>query len=241
MAYPRRPGRGPLMVAACVAAGVFFGGFALLERMQARGAPPPTIAVLVATRDIAADQIVTREMVRVQAAPAGAPLGMGPALATDLPHVLGSRALTPILAGEPFARARLSGPGLGGNAPVAAAYLPRGYARYTVPVGALAEPLPALAPGDAVEVLAALPRDPASPGITVTVQPVDAHALVAYVQNQPPAVTLVVPRGELAALAWLRGQGAAFTFALVGVTDRVGDLRGVGAREFRSRYRVPSN
>ncbi len=240
MTYRRRPGRGPLLVAACVAAGVFFGGFALLERMQARGAPPPAVVVLVATRDIAVDQTVTRDMVRVQAVPAGAPLGMGPALATDLPRVLGSRALAPILAGEPLARARLSG--LRADDPIVdAAYLPRGDARYTVPVGALAEPLPALMPGDAVEVLATLPRDPASPAVTATVQPVDAHALVVYVQSQPPAVTLVVPRGELATLAWLRGQGAAFTFALVGATDRAGAMRGVGAREFRSRYHVPSD
>ena len=54
MTYRRRPGRGPLLVAACVAAGVFFGGFTLLERMQARGVPPPAVVVLVVTRDIAA-------------------------------------------------------------------------------------------------------------------------------------------------------------------------------------------
>lgn len=117
--------------------------------------------------------------------------------------------------------------------------LPPGYARYTVPVGPLSLPLPGLAAGDYVEILAALPLNPASPAITATVQPIDAHALVVFLQNQPPALTLAVPRRELATLAWLRGQGAALSFALVGATDRGGDLRGVGAREFRRLYHVP--
>lgn len=71
-------------------------------------------------------------------------------------------------------------------------------------------------------------------------QPVDPHAVVAAVQASP-AVTLVVPRGELATLAWLRGQHAAFTFALVGPADHSGDPRGVGPREFRRRFHVPSD
>jgi len=154
--------------------------------------------------------------------------------------VLGRRVLAPILADEPLARERLARAG-GDNLVVDAAALPRGYARYTVPVGPLAEPLPSLSVGDAVEVLAALPRDPVSPDITATVQPVDAHALVAAVQAIPAAVTLVVPRSELATLLWLRGQHAAFSFALVGPTDRSGDLRGVGQGEFRRLYHVPSD
>ncbi len=238
MTYLRRRRRG--VMAALVVAGVFLGLFAALEGMQARGAAPPGTAVLVATRDIGAGQTLTRDMVRVWLAPSGAPLGDRPALATDLSGVLGRRVLAPILAGEPLARARLAGM----DAPTAvidAASLPRGYARYTVPVGPLAEPLPGLSVGDAVEVLAALPRDPASPDITQTVQPVDPHAVVAAVQASPAAVTLVVPRSELATLLWLRGQHAAFSFALVGPTDRRGDLRGVGAREFRRRYHVPSD
>jgi len=238
MTYLRRPRRG--VVAALVVAGVFLGLFAALEGMQAHGAAPPGTAVLVATRDIGVGQTVTRDLVRVWLAPAGAPLGGEPALATDLSAVLGRRVLAPILAGEPLSRARLAGAG-GDSLVVDAATLPRGYARYTVPVGPLAEPLPSLSIGDAVEVLAALPRDPASPDITQTVQPVDAHALVAAVQATPAAVTLVVPRSELAALVWLRGQHAAFSFALVGPADRGGDMRGVGPREFRRLYHVPSD
>jgi len=238
MTYLRRPRRG--VVAALVVAGVFLGLFAALEGMQAHGAAPPGTAVLVATRDIGVGQTVTRDMVRVWLAPAGAPLGDTPALATDLPGVLGCRALAPILADEPLARARLAGGGAA-NVTIDAATLPRGYARYTVPVGPLAEPLPSLAVGDAVEVLAALPRDPASPDITQTVQPVDSHAVVAAVQASPAAVTLVVPRSELATLVWLRGQHAAFSFALVGPADRSGDMRGVGPREFWRLYHVPSD
>jgi len=236
MAYLTRPRRG--VVAALVVAGVFLGLFAALQGMQARGAAPPGTAVLVATRDIAAGQAITRDMVRVWLAPAGAPLGAAPALATDLSGVLGHQALAPILTGEPLARARLAGAGADTLA-IDAAALPRGYARYTVPVGPLAEPLPTLAVGDSVEVLAALPRDPASPDITQTAQPVDPHATVAAVQASPAAITLVVPRGELATLLWLRGQHAAFSFALVGAADRGGDLHGVGAAEFRRLYHVP--
>jgi len=199
---------------------------------------PPGTAVLVATRDTAPGQAVTRDMVRVSLAPAGAPLGATPALATDLSGVLGHRALAPILVGEPLSRARLAGAGAD-NATIDAATLPHGYARYTVPVGPLAEPLPALAVGDSVEVLAALPRDPASPDITAMAQPVDPHATVAAVQASPAAVTLLVPRGELATLLWLRGQHAAFSFAMVGAADRTGDLHGVGVAEFRRLYHVP--
>lgn len=238
MASFRRPRRG--VVAALVVAGVFLGLFAALEGMQAHGAAPPGTAVLVATRDIGVGQTLTRDMVRVWLAPAGAPLGDTPALATDLSGLLGRRARVPILADEPLARARLAGTG-GDNLVVDAAALPRGYARYTVPVGTLAEPLPGLSVGDAVEVLAALPHDPASPDITQTAQPVDPHALVAAVQASPAAVTLVVPRSEVATLLWLRGQHAAFSFALVGPTDRSGDLRGVGQGEFRRLYHVPSD
>jgi len=238
MTYLRRPRRG--VVAALVVAGVFLGLFAALEGMQAHGAAPPGTAVVVATRDIGIGQTVTRDMVRMWLAPAGAPLGDSPALATDLSGVLGRRVLAPILADEPLSRARLAGAG-GDNVMVAAAALPRGYARYTVPVGPLAEPLPTLAVGDSVEVLAALPRDPASPDITQTAQPVDAHAVVAAVQASPAAVTLVVPRSELATLLWLRGQHAAFSFALVGPADRLGDLHGIGASEFRRLYHVPSD
>jgi len=238
MTYLRRPRRG--VVAALVVAGVFLGLFAALEGMQAHGAAPPGTAVLVATRDIGVGQTVTHDLVRVWLAPAGAPLGNEPALATDLSGVLGRRALAPILTNEPLSRARLAGMGAA-NATIDAAALPRGYARYTVPVGPLAEPLPGLSVGDAVEVLAALPRDPASPDITQTAQPIDAHALVAAVQASPAALTLVVPRSELAALLWLRGQHATFSFALVGPTDRGGDLRGVGPGEFRRLYHVPSN
>lgn len=239
LAYLRRPRRS--VVAALVVAGVFFGGFTLLERMQAQGAPLPGTAVVVATRDIAAGETLTRDMVSVELAPAGSPLGGQPALATDLPRVLGSWALAPILAGEPVSRARLAGSDASDNPVVAAAAIPRGYARYTVPVGALAEPLPGLSPGDTVEVLAALPRDPAVPAVTAEVQPVDPHALVAYVGDQPPAVTLVVPRRELATLAWLRGQGASFSFAVVDVSDRSADMHGVGPREFKELYHVPAD
>lgn len=238
MIHPRGPRRS--VVAALVVAGVFLSGFVVLEKMQAQSAISPGTVVLVATRDIGVNEAITRDMVRVWAAPAGAPLGQRPALASDLPRVLGSHALAPILAGEPVSLARLGGPGLGNHGAVTAAFLPRGYARYTLPVGPLAEPLPNLSAGDAVEVLASVPRDPASPAITSTVQPVDAHALVAYVQDQPAALTLLVPRRELATLAWLRGQDASFSFALVGATDRSGDMRGLGAREFRSLYHVPS-
>jgi len=238
MTYLRRPRRG--VIAALVVAGVFLGLFAALEGMQAHGAAPPGTAVLVATRDIGVGQTVTRDMVRVWLAPAGAPLGDKPALATDLPGVLSHRTLVPILADEPLSRARLAGAGTD-NATINAATLPRGYARYTVPVGPLAEPLPSLTVGDSVEVLAALPRDPASPDITQTVQPVDSRAVVATVQASPAAVTLVVPRSELATLVWLRGQHAAFSFALVGSSDRSGDMRGVGPREFQRLYHVPSD
>lgn len=238
MTYLRRRRRG--VVAALVVAGVFLGLFAALEGLQAHGAAPPGTAVLVATRDIGVGQALTRDMVRVWLAPAGAPLGDRPALATDLSRVLGHRVLAPILADEPLSQARLAGMGADTSV-VAAASLPRGYARYTLPVGPLAEPLPGLSVGDAVEVLAAVPCDPASPDITQTVQPVDPHAVVAAVQASPAAVTLVVPRSELAALAWLRGQHATFSFALVGPTDRTGDLRGVGVREFRRRYHAPSD
>ena len=238
MTYLRRPRRG--VVAALVVAGVFLGLFAALEGMQAHGSTPPGTAVLVATRDIGVGQTLTRDAVRVWLAPAGAPLGDTPALATDLSGVLGHRALAPILADEPLSRARLDGTG-GDNLAVAAATLPHGYARYTVPVGPLAEPLPGLTPGDYVEVLAALPRDPVSPDITQTAQPVDAHALVAAIQADPAAITLVVPRRELATLLWLRGQNAAFSFALVEPADRTGDMRGVGSREFRRLYHVPTD
>ncbi len=70
MTYLRRPRRG--VVAALVVAGVFLGLFAALEGMQAHGAAPPGTAVLVATRDIGVGQTVTRDMVRVWLAPAGA-------------------------------------------------------------------------------------------------------------------------------------------------------------------------
>ncbi len=108
LAYLRRPRRS--VVAALVVAGVFFGGFTLLERMQAQGAPLPGTAVVVATRDIAAGATLTRDMVSVDLAPAGAPLGGQVALSTDLPRVLGSQVqvLAPILAGEPVSRARLA-------------------------------------------------------------------------------------------------------------------------------------
>lgn len=238
MSYLRRPRRG--VVAALVVAGVFLGLFAALEGMQAHGAASPDTAVLVATRDIGVGQALTRDMVRIWLAPAGAPLGDRPALATDLSSVLGRRALAPILADEPLSRARLAGMGADASV-VAAATLPRGYARYTVPVGPLSEPLPGLSVGDTVDVLAALPRDPASPDITQTVQPVDPHAVVAAVQASPAAVTLVVPQSDVATLLWLRGQHAAFSFATVNPSDHAADLRGVGPREFRRRYHVPSD
>lgn len=241
MAHRWRLRRGPLVLAALVALGVFLGGFAWLEKAQGAAPIHPGTAVLVAARDIRAGETLTRDVLRAWEAPSGAPLGDAPVLVTDLPRVLGRRALAPILADEPIAQARLAG--LAGNVAVDASVLPRGYARYTVPVGPLAQPLPGLAVGDDVEILAALPRDPASPGITATARPVDPHALVAAVQANPAAVTLVVPRAELATLLWLRGQRAAFSFAVVGVADRSADMRGVDARTFSAwegRYDAPS-
>lgn len=227
-------------MAAFVVAGVFLGVFAALERMQAHDAAPLGTAVLVATRDIGVGQTLTRDKMRVWLAPSGAPLGDEPALATDWSRVVGHRVLAPILADEPISWARLAGAGVN-NGTINAAILPHDYARYTIPVGPLAEPLPGLSIGDDVEVLAALPRDPASPDITQTAQPVDPHAIVVTVQANPAAVTLVVPRSELATLLWLRGQHAAFSFALVRPTDRIGDMHGVGPSEFRKLYHVPSN
>ncbi len=236
MTYLWRRHRGTLVLAALVALGVFLGGFAWLERAQ--GATRPGTAVLVAARDIGAGETLTREMVRAWEAPAGAPLGDTPTLVIDLPRALGRRVLAPILADEPIAQARLAG--LARDDAIAGSDLPRGYARYTLPVGLLAEPLPSLAVGDYVEVLAAVPRDPASPDITATAQPVDPHALVVAVQASPAAVTLVVPRTELATLLWLRGRRTAFSFAGVGAADRSAELRGVGPHEFVRWYHVPS-
>ncbi len=238
MTYLRRGHRGTLVLAALVALGVFLGGFAWLERAQGASAARPGTAVLVAARDINAGETLTREMLRAWEAPAGAPLGDAPALVTDLPRALGRRVLAPILADEPIARARLAG--LARDDAVAGSDLPRGYARYTLPVGPLAAPLPSLSVGDYVEVLAALPRDLASPDITATAQPVDPRARVVAVQASPAAVTLVVPRTELATLLWLRGRRAAFSFATVGPADRSADLRGVGPREFARWYHVPA-
>jgi len=236
MTYLWRRHRGTLVLAALVALGVFLGGFAWLERAQ--GASRPGTVVLVAARDIGAGDTLTRDLVRAWEAPAGAPLGDTPALVTDLPRVLGRRVLAPILADEPIAQARLAG--LGSNAVVAGSDLAHGDARYTLPVDPLAAPLPGLAVGDDVEVLAALPQDPASPDITATAQPVDPHARVVAVQASPAAVTLVVPRTELATLLWLRGRHATFSFATVGADDRSADMRGVGPREFARWYHVPS-
>jgi hypothetical protein len=229
-----------LAVALCVVL------FACLEKVQ--GAPPPQVAVLVATRDIQIAEPITSSMVKVVQVPQGALVGPAPALAADAALVERSTARAPIFAGEVIDLRRLYGPGLALAGAPDEVFLKKGDALYTLPTSHLDLPLSGLAAGDYVEVLATFDHAPPSAvGSTTTlrtthggVQPIDLHALVTDVQPDQAALTLAVPKAELPYLAFLRHLGASFSLAQVRPDDPTGPLAGVTARQFTERYHVPA-
>jgi Flp pilus assembly protein CpaB len=246
---PNRTPRRRTITAIAIAVALCLILFVCLEKVQS--APPPQVAVLVATRDIQIAEPITPTMVHVVQVPQEALVGPAPALAGDAALVERSTARAPIFAGEVIDLRRLYGPGLALTSAPDEVFLKKGYALYTVPTAHLALPLSGLAAGDYVEVLATFDHAPpaavdAGGGTTTLrtthggVQPIDAHALVTDVAPDESAVTLAVPKGELPYLAFLRHLGASFSFAQVRPDDPTGPMAGVTARQFRQTYHVPS-
>jgi Flp pilus assembly protein CpaB len=212
-------------------------------------AGPPPVSILVATRDIQIAEPITTSMVAVRQVPAGALLGPSVALASDLGQVLASSAREPIYAGEPINRVRLFGPGLSVNAAPEEALVRRGYALYTVAASPLNMPLSGLRPGDHVAVLATLNQAPAPAEAAggsslrtsqLVVQPIDPSALVTFVNPAAGALTLAVPKRELATLAFLNREGA-LSFAQVRPDDPTGPMSGLTAPIFERLYHVPAH
>ncbi len=214
--------------------------FVVLERTQ--GAALPRVAVIEATRDVQIGEPLTASALQVVYVPQDAPLGPAPALASDLALVERSAARAPIFAGEIIQKYRLYGPGLALSADPDAVYLKKGYALYTVPTAHLQMPLSGLAAGDYVAVLAALPIVPsgvgATGGMTATLQPIDMHALVTFVQADQAALTLAVPSDEVPVLHCLAGHGAVFSFAQVRPDDTERTGGRLTAEQIRGRYHV---
>ena len=237
----RRAGPRRAIIYTAVAVALATVLFVVMERSQ--GAPLPQIAVIEATRDIQIGEPISVSMLQVVQVPRGSPLGPAPALVSDASLVERSTARAPIFAGEIIQKLRLYGPGLTVSADPDAVFLKKGDALYTVPTGHLQMPLSGLAAGDYVEVLAALPVAPpigagATASVTATVQAVDSHALVTYMEPDQSALTLVVPVAEVPTLQCLVGHGAVFSFAQV----RPDDLgRGTGdltISQLRGQYHV---
>src|SRR5919201_156895 len=147
-----RASRRRTVTAVALAVALCFVLFACLEKVQ--GAPPPQVAVLVATRDIQIAEPITSSMVQVVQVPKGALVGPAPALAADAALVERSAARAPIFAGEILDLRRLYGPGLALDTAPDAVFLKKGYALYTLPTSHLDLPLSGRAAGDYVEVLA---------------------------------------------------------------------------------------
>ncbi len=181
------------------------------------GSAASRVPVLVANRDIGLGEALTAGMVARVDEPSDAVLGADPVLAASEPGALGRVAVVPIARGRPLAWGWLS------SASGAGPYLTRGMAQYALPATPADQPGGGLRAGAYVQVEAAVPADPvgASPAHAETVE---AHVLVAGVSGDGRLVTIVVPRADLAALAWLKLRGATFSYGLVGVTDTRGGV-----------------
>jgi Flp pilus assembly protein CpaB len=146
-------------------------------------------AVAVVRRPVAAGAVVGAADVGVVVMP-GRLVPLGAVLSVDA--AVGREALVALSPGEVVLRRRLAPDGLTGPA----ALVPPGWRAVAVPVSSDAAAL-RLAVGDAVDVLATFPTDPAAGDPTVVVA---AGALV--VDARPDAVTLAVPPATAPRLAY---------------------------------------
>lgn len=161
-----------------------------------------TRPVAVATRDLAPGQVVAAGDIEVRDLPAAL---VGEAALADAP--VGAVVRHPVLAGEPVAAARLGA--AGGTGP--AALLEAGELAVAVPLGPAGAP--PLAVGDRVDVLTVLAPDAAAASGDDPAFALVAGATVVDVAEQ--AVTVAVPAGDAARVAWAVGN-AAVVLALAG-------------------------
>jgi Flp pilus assembly protein CpaB len=159
--------------------------------------------VLVARRDLAAGDVIGAGDVERRALPRAA-LPAGAGALTALP--VGAVVRHPVLAGEPVVAARLAPAGLAGAAALV------GPDDRAVAVPRAAAPMPPLAVGDLVDVLAVMPPG-AGDGHDPPAFPVVERATVVHVGDE--AVTVAVPVDDAARTAWAVTQGSA-VLALAG-------------------------
>jgi Flp pilus assembly protein CpaB len=149
--------------------------------------------VVVATRDLAIGEVVDAGAVEVRDLPEG--------VVTDAPLAEvpeGAVVRQPILAGEPVVTARLAPHGLTG----AAALVAPGERAVAVPLGPSGAP--PVAVGDLVDVVTVLPAG-VDPGSEDPAFPLVERATVVDVSDQ--AITVAVPEGDAARVAWALSSG----------------------------------
>lgn len=132
------------------------GVAALLALQQLRPPPPPTVPVVVADRELPAGTVLQPSDLALRQVPAEA---VAPSALADPDRAVGRTLAGPVPRGEPLSTARLRGPELLAGQPEGTVALPVRVAD----AGAAA----LLAPGDHIDLLAALPGDDGGTGIVV--------------------------------------------------------------------------
>jgi pilus assembly protein CpaB len=178
--------------------GVLAGGltYSYLQRLRAHSAP--SIEAIVAAADIPPGTRVTAEMVQEREVPeALLPEGA----LTDRSRALGRVVVVPIVAGEVFLDAKLSG-GRGANL---SARLPEGKWAMDLPGGWLVSPVPSLVQNDRIDLLSYRPGDPLEEaGLIVT-----AVEVLAFVESGgvPDRLTLAVDLDQAITILYARANG----------------------------------
>src|SRR5439155_26252641 len=110
----------------------------------------PTLAVVVAGRDIPIGQKITDAMIEVKTLPEAA---LVTGAATSKEQVVGMTLRYPVAKGEQFSGARLLDPA---KVPALSFQIPQGMRGFTIPVNVTRSPAALITPGDFVDVLAAV-------------------------------------------------------------------------------------
>lgn len=173
--------------------------FRYLEDLRA--AALPTAQVLVARRDIRPGEVIDAGAVEVRPVPHN----VIPEGALRQPaEAVGRTAVVPIAAGEVLLPAKVT---TGGTL---AARLPDGRWAMVLPAGWLASPLPELAAGDRIDLLAYQPgQPPEEAGLLVS----DVEVLQVGGEGSPDRLTLAVTLEEAVQVLYARSNG----FALLGL------------------------
>jgi Flp pilus assembly protein CpaB len=164
-----------------------------------------TRPVAVATRDLAAGDVLAADAVAVR----DLPRALVPAAALAAAPAAGAVVRQPIASGEALVAARLAPDGLQG----AAALVPAGHRAVAVPIGPSGAP--PLGPGDLVDVLAVVSAAPTSSGESAaaltSVDRPPAFPLVeraAVVAVEDDTVSVGVPEDDAPGVAFALTQGA---------------------------------